>query len=265
MDRDVGGKIPKVIHYCWFGNNNKSLMIRKCLKTWKKHLSDYKFILWNEKNFKSNNKFYHFALKNKNWAYVSDYVRLQVLYDYGGVYLDTDMFFIKPLSFDFLNRACFFGAENRDLISCGIIGSLPKNGFLKQCLSHYENLEYLEKQAFKEPITKTITKIFREKYNYSKQLNLEIHFENISIFPVNYFYPYPFNINKRLDKNFIKYATKDTVAIHLWNGSWHKYNEFHYIRRRQYLNAIILIFKNGKLNKDYFLKILKNFKKSIKN
>lgn len=265
MGRDEVNKIPKVIHYCWFGNNRKSLMIRKCLETWKKYLSDYKFILWNEKNFKSENKFYHFALENKNWAFVSDYVRLKVLYDHGGIYLDTDMYFIKPLSPGFLNKSSFFGAENKNLISCGIIGAIPQNGFLKLCLSYYDDFEFQKKKAFKEPITKSITRLFRENYHYSKYFDSELHFDDISIFPVNYFYPYPFNINKRLDKNFIKYATEDTIAIHLWNGSWHKLNEFQYIRRRQYLKATVLIFKNVQPDKDYFLKLYKSLKKSIKN
>ena len=42
--------IPKVIHYCWFGNNKNKLM-RKCIKSWKKYCPDYKIVEWNEKNF----------------------------------------------------------------------------------------------------------------------------------------------------------------------------------------------------------------------
>ncbi len=77
--------IPKIIHYCWFGKNQKSLLIQNCIESWKKKLSDWEFIEWNEDNFDiyKNN----YVIENYNrekWAFVSDYVRLEVLYNMGG-------------------------------------------------------------------------------------------------------------------------------------------------------------------------------------
>ena len=36
--------IPKIIHYCWFGRNEKPEKIQKCIESWKIHLSDYQII-----------------------------------------------------------------------------------------------------------------------------------------------------------------------------------------------------------------------------
>ena len=84
--------IPKIIHYCWFGGGTISPENRKCMESWKKYCPDYKIIEWNEQNFEiSQNRYAQQAYAAKRYALVSDYVRLAVLYEYGGIYLDTDV------------------------------------------------------------------------------------------------------------------------------------------------------------------------------
>ena len=91
-------KIPKVIHYCWFGGHEKPKLINKCLETWKRYLKDYEIMEWNEENFNIDIcSFTKEAYEDKKWAFVSDYCRLWVLYNYGGIYLDTDIEILKPL------------------------------------------------------------------------------------------------------------------------------------------------------------------------
>ena len=90
--------IPKIIHYCWFGGGPISPESRKCIESWKKYCPDYKIIEWNEQNFEiSQNRYAQQAYEAKKYAFVSDYVRLAVLYEYGGVYLDTDVELVRPL------------------------------------------------------------------------------------------------------------------------------------------------------------------------
>lgn len=84
--------IEKVIHYCWFGGAEKNEIILTCIESWKKFCPDYKIIEWNENNFDINMcDFIKEAYENKKWVFVSDFVRLYVLYNYGGIYLDTDV------------------------------------------------------------------------------------------------------------------------------------------------------------------------------
>ncbi|MBQ8165848.1 MAG: glycosyl transferase, partial [Lachnospiraceae bacterium] len=74
--------IPKVIHYCWFGGNEKTELIRECIKSWKKYMPDYEIIEWNETNFDINSNLYVAqAYKAKKWAFVSDYARLYAIYN----------------------------------------------------------------------------------------------------------------------------------------------------------------------------------------
>ena len=90
--------IPKVIHYCWFGKGEMPPLTKKCLKSWKKYCPDYKIICWNEENFDvSQNRYMCEAYEAKKWAFVSDYARLKIIYDQGGIYLDTDVELFKSL------------------------------------------------------------------------------------------------------------------------------------------------------------------------
>ena len=90
--------INKVIHYCWFGGNPKSDLINRCIESWKKYCPDYEIIEWNEKNFDiDSNKFVKEAYEARKWAYVSDYIRAYAIYNYGGIYLDTDVLVVESI------------------------------------------------------------------------------------------------------------------------------------------------------------------------
>ena len=85
-------KIPKILHWCWFGKNPLPEKEKKCIESWRKFCPDYQVMLWNEENFDiMQNMYVQEAYKNKKWAFVSDYVRLWSIYNYGGIYLDADV------------------------------------------------------------------------------------------------------------------------------------------------------------------------------
>lgn len=90
--------IPKIIHYCWFGGKPLPDEVKKYMETWKKYCPYYEITEWNESNFDVNqNQYCREAYEAGKWAFVSDYARLKILYDYGGIYMDTDMEVCKPL------------------------------------------------------------------------------------------------------------------------------------------------------------------------
>ena len=84
--------IPKRIHYCWFGKKEKPRLAKKCIESWKKYCPDYEIIEWNEDNFDINAYPYaKYCYEHQKYAFLSDFVRLMVVYQFGGVYLDTDV------------------------------------------------------------------------------------------------------------------------------------------------------------------------------
>ena len=90
--------IPKKIHYCWFGRGEKPKLARKCIESWKRYCPDFEIIEWNEDNFDVTKYAYSkYCFDNKKWAFLSDFVRLIVIYENGGIYFDTDVEVIKSL------------------------------------------------------------------------------------------------------------------------------------------------------------------------
>ena len=215
-------KIPKIIHYVWFGHNPKGELIEKCIESWKYHMPDYKIIEWNEGNFDiSSHPYTKNAYANKKWAFVSDYVRLKILYEQGGIYLDTDMYILKNLD-DFIdkksgaNYELVLGKEDATHISAGMIACAPHNEYIKSMLDYYDNkLELI-----------TIPRALTEVYNAMLSKNI-IDMSKTKVFDPIYFYPYTaydikdFKINKSYTDNILTTnAPAESYAVHMWNYSW---------------------------------------------
>ena len=130
--------IPRKIHYCWFGRNEKPKLAQKCIASWKKYCADYEIIEWNEDNFDVNSSLYtHYCYENKKWAYLSDYVRLAVVYENGGIYFDTDVELIKPLDTLLMNEA-FFAFENDKNVATGLgFGAEKGSRFIRAMMEQY--------------------------------------------------------------------------------------------------------------------------------
>jgi hypothetical protein len=258
--------IPKVIHFCWFGGKKKPKLVRDCISSWKKHLPDYQIIEWNEKNSDLSHPFVKEACRQKKWAFVADYIRLKKIEEFGGIYLDTDMMVLK--SFDsLLTNACFFGAEDLEFINCAIIGSLPKNSFIKSCSEEYDFIEF-EKVAniWEISIPRIITQKFRNLYSFRDDFNEVVLYNDVKIYPPLYFYPFPYENRKELN-NYSKYIKDTSFAVHLWSSSWIQYSEFTYLRKGEYKKGfrIVLdnIFSEKKTSLKYLRKIASCIKESI--
>lgn len=214
--------IPKLIHYCWFGKNNKSESILKYMETWDK-LKDYRIIEWNENNFDiESNPFLKFAYEHKKWAFVSDYVRLSVLNEYGGIYLDTDVEIKK--SFDeLLGDKMFLGLIYDCSIGTAVIGAIPHHPIVQDLLKLYDrsSFEYADnkiKIKFKEfekyqtnNNNDLFTVYFIENVEEFKLCNRNQKLKNVSVYKKEYFERKTFNS----DINF---------SIHHCYGSWYKDN-----------------------------------------
>lgn len=212
--------IEKKIHYIWFGKE-KPEKVLKCIESWRKFLPEYEIIEWNEKNFDvekelKENKFFKECYKRELWAFVSDYVRVKVLYENGGVYLDTDMEIIKNLD-PLLDAELFLGYENDSVLSFGIMGTIPKNIVFKKFLEFYQN------EIWNSPlyiVTGILTKILKEEYG-----NKLFETSGIKIYPKEYFYPY------NHDEEFTeKCLTENTYGIHWWGKSWGKNPKVYFLK-----------------------------------
>ena len=207
-------KIPKRIHYCWFGEKNIPDYLQKYLETWKKHCPDYEIIQWNETNYDINkNRYMKEAFENKKWGFVPDYARLDIIYQHGGIYLDTDVELIKPLTPLLCDKA-FFGMGGNDQINLGVgFGAVPNHLLIKELRDFYDN-----KSFYKEDGSLNLLPCFNYQHPILKKYGFEIknEYQNISenvVYPMEVLSPYGVC---GMGKSF----TKKTISIHHTELSW---------------------------------------------
>ena len=151
--------IPKIIHYCWFGGNPLPKSAEKCIKSWKKYCPDYEIIEWNESNFDINsNQYVREAYENKKYAFVTDYVRLYAMYNYGGIYMDTDVEVLKPLDC-FLDNHAFSGFESSGYIPTGLMASEKEFPLFRELLKYYGNRAFVNPDGSFDTTTNTLVMV----------------------------------------------------------------------------------------------------------
>jgi Lipopolysaccharide biosynthesis proteins, LPS:glycosyltransferases len=206
-DNEIVNLIPKVIYTCWFGHGEKPQIVKDCMNSWKQYMPDYKIIEINENNFDINcNQYAKKAYEQKRWAFLTDYVRLKVLYDNGGIYLDADVKILKPLDVFLKNRA-FTGYEADCWLLSATIGSEKGHPWIKMLLDYYETAELNN-----IPNTQIVTQL-SQSWIEGKTKDYTYLREGVIIYPTNYFSPY--------DHMALKPAiTSDSYSCHLYLGSW---------------------------------------------
>ena len=212
--------IPKVIHYCWISGDPFPEKIQKCFDSWKRTLPDYEIVVWDyAKAHAIGSKWVDQAIATKKYAFVADYIRFYALYNFGGIYLDSDVEVLKSFD-DLLDLKYFIGKEkdSRGGIEAAIIGAEKGLPWIKTCLDYYKGRRFIN--IFGELQTTELPFIMSQgleaKYNIVSCYNKEewLWKENsVSIFPADWFSPkswLTFEIN----------PTDNTYCIHHFSASW---------------------------------------------
>lgn len=205
--------IPKIIHYCWFGRGQMPQKALRCIESWKKYLPEYTIIEWSEDRFDiGSNQYVKEAYENKKYAFVTDYVRLYAMYNFGGIYMDTDVEVLKPLD-DFLDNIAFSGFESSQLIPTGIMASEKGFPLYKEFLDYYKERHFLKDDGSLDMTTNVIIMTsIADKYglihNGEKQT-----VAGWTLYPSDFFCP----LNDATGKLEI---TANTATIHWFAKSW---------------------------------------------
>lgn len=202
--------IPKIIHLHWFSGEEYPKLVRRCLRSWHKHLPDYKIRIWDSSSFDWQCVPYvQEAMDQRKWACVSDYIRLYSLYTEGGIYLDSDVEVLK--SFDqYLHHSFFTGTEpyivNDEIhydLEAAIMGAEAGHPFLKECMDYYENSHYMGKD---QDTVCHIMATHLEKYGYVAENRYQTTTNDITVYP--------------LDHYGNRYCFHNKTAIHWCQSSW---------------------------------------------
>ena len=206
-------KIPKIIHYCWFGGKPLPKDVQRNIETWKENCPDYQIMRWDESSFDlDSNAYTKEAYEAKKWAFITDYVRLFALYTYGGIYMDTDVEVLKPLDL-FLQEPGFSGFERKNAVPTGIMGAKKGNAFIELLLTDYVD-RHFKKSDGQLDLTTNVKLITQKAVQCGLKLNNKKQMvKDFVFYPTDYFCPKDY---RTLELNI----TPNTYTIHHFNGSW---------------------------------------------
>ncbi|MFR0922135.1 MAG: glycosyltransferase family 32 protein [Clostridia bacterium] len=213
--------IPKIIHYCWFGNKKLPNQYVKYINNWYKKCSDYKIIKWNEENFNINSYEYaKEAYQKGKMAFVSDVARIYALYNYGGIYLDTDVEINKRFDKLLKLNKTILGWESNEnddfkTLGTGCMIFPPKSKICEEMLNYYKNTSFILKDGSLNLKSNTylLWELINKKYGDCFQSNKYFENDDIIIFPLSYFTAFNYELN-RVEKD------ENTYCVHHFAASW---------------------------------------------
>lgn len=215
--------IPKVIHYCWLSNDPYPPKIAHCIKSWKKYCPDYKIINWNFERLGEKLPIWvKEAFDAKKYAFAADWVRAYVLYNYGGIYLDSDVEVLKPFD-DLLHHDYFLSYEGGSIetIEAAVMGAKAGLPFFKNILDYYIGRSFIKSDGSYDtkPLPRIITEISEHRFQFISvdcpdDLDLVNDRHEVMVLPSIYFSPKSYKTGE------LK-ITSDTYSIHHYTAGWH--------------------------------------------
>lgn len=209
----MANSIPHVIHYFWFGGAPLGKNEEACINSWKTYCPDYEIKCWDETNFDVNqNRYCREAHESKKWAFVSDYARLWVLVNYGGIYMDTDVEVVKPLD-EFLVHAAFSGFESTNALMTGLMACRSGFPLFEKLLHSYDERAFVSDDGTIDTTTNVtaVTDACLKRGLIPNNTYQVI--DGFAIYPNDWFSPKSYQTG-------LIYTTDNTHAIHHFAGSW---------------------------------------------
>lgn len=229
--------IPRIIHYCWFGRGEMPQLVKDCLASWHKYMPDWDYMLWNEDNFDVETSPYtKEAYDAGKYAFVSDYVRLVALKQFGGLYMDVDFEVYKGFD-DLLVNNAFAGFEGSKTnpVMMGVAASVPNGLWVSEQLDSYQGRHF----QFADGTLDMTTNVRFITDNMIKNGFLpngkEQYYKDLHVYPVTYFCP-------RMTTGEYK-RTPDTYCEHKGLCSWDDHKKKPFVLRLAGPRLSVLLIK----------------------
>ncbi len=207
-------RIPKLIHSFWFSGDEKPEAYQKCVSTWARKLSGYEIKEWNMDNYDwHKHPFVERSIELQAWAFAADFARLDVLYEYGGIYLDMDVEMFKPFD-DLLGNEAIFSFSNNILIDLAVVGAQKSNFIIQKLLKIYDSVPLPQEQKdfsglFQPALLRSVLAEQGIRMDGSLQM-----IDGATVFPMEFFMPQDVVLYREYKR------TENTYCVHYDNFGW---------------------------------------------
>lgn len=206
--------IPKVIHYCWFSGKEMPDGFKKCIESWKKYCPDYEIKRWDESNYDvSKSPYMKAAYEHQKWGFVPDYARLDILYQYGGIYMDTDVELVRNLD-ELLYQPAFCGVEKWGIVNMGgCSGAVAGHPMILEMLEERKKVFFLRENGGLNLDASGVYEM-RPFLRAGMRIDNQNQVVNgMTVYSSDYFHPYDYMSGEIT-------MTENTFSIHHFNGGW---------------------------------------------
>lgn len=206
--------IPKKIHYCWFGGKELPKFLLECIESWKHLCPDYQIIEWNESNYDITKiPYVKEAYENRKYGFVTDVARLDILYEYGGIYMDTDVLLYKNLD-ELLYQPAFVGVEKWGNINTGGgVGAVAGHPMIKELLDYRKMFHFILEDGRLNIETNGLYETIPFVRHGMKVDNSMQIINGMTVYPWYIFHPYDYmSCEKRTEES--------TISMHCFYGGW---------------------------------------------
>jgi hypothetical protein len=200
----------------WLSGDEKPETIRNCIASWHRNCPNYEIKEWTAQSLDINiNEYVRQAYALRKWTFATDYFRLWIMYNYGGIYLDSDVEVLK--SFDpLLSQKGFIGFEynSTHLLEAAVIGAQAGLPIFAEWMREYEKINFTFTAADCGTLIPTVPQLMvgvLSKYGLvcdDKRRSVA----DLEIYPSDYF------CNKDYDGEIR--TTDNSYSIHHFAASW---------------------------------------------
>ncbi len=219
-----------------------------CIESWKRFCPDYQIIEWNEDNFDIDCiPFVREAYDAKKWAFVADYARLKIVYENGGIYLDTDVELLKSPD-SLLSLPAYAGFQEDDLVNTGLgFGAEKGNKVIKALMEDYHwRSAPAESAGYEKIACPIINTAVLEGLGLLANGEMQ-SVDGMTFFPRDYFCP-------KDSQTYLMSITDNTYSIHHYDATWKNQNSG---AKQKLIRAVVRV-----IGKDRFIKLKKFIKRN---
>jgi hypothetical protein len=212
--------IPLRLHYCWFGSAPEPHL--EFRQGWQALHPDAEIVRWDETNAPLDHPYLASVLAARRYSKASDFMRLWLMINHGGVYFDIDVECVRNIE-PLRTRPCFVGFQRErgfdrfEIVNSAVFGARPGHWLpveLMRRLLDRDDGRGAPMESGPRLISGMLADLGLEYSDQEIVLSLPGR-DPIHVMPRSAFYPYSWA--EPPDRSRIG---PDTFAVHHWDGSW---------------------------------------------